>query len=202
MDTGKSTPVRIIEAATMLFWRHGYHAVSTDAICRAAAINKGSLYHAFESKAKILETALEAIWRRNSAEIAAIYARPEPIDARLRDHLGWYARSQRALAEQFGMVVGQFDMALGVDLPDEIRTVMTEHRRDYLVRISDAIAEIFCLASSDRARAEWMAATLRAFIGGLMAQARAENSLVGLDILQDTGWTLLAALDAGAGKPR
>lgn len=57
-DSKPETRERIVQSALTLFCEQGYSAVSTQDICRAASVMKGSLYHFFPSK---LELALAAL---------------------------------------------------------------------------------------------------------------------------------------------
>lgn len=49
----RDTKTRILEAASILFWEKSFDAVGTDAICKAANVQKGSLYHFFGSKEEL-----------------------------------------------------------------------------------------------------------------------------------------------------
>jgi AcrR family transcriptional regulator len=50
----------IIEAARKCFLRKGFHATSTDDICREASITPGGLYHYFGSKEGLIAAVIEA----------------------------------------------------------------------------------------------------------------------------------------------
>ena len=56
-QTATDTRDRILEAAMGLFHARSFDGVGTDEICRAAEVNKGSLYHHFPSKAELAEAA-------------------------------------------------------------------------------------------------------------------------------------------------
>lgn len=84
----------IIATATNLFYDHGYEAVGTAEICAVAQINRGSLYHFYDSKRDIYksclsrytETVIEKINditnRRLSPKnkLRALFFLEEPID--------------------------------------------------------------------------------------------------------------------------
>ena len=54
---------RLLRAARELFATEGYAATSLDAVCAAAGVTKGSLYHHFAGKAELFE----AVFRREAA---------------------------------------------------------------------------------------------------------------------------------------
>ncbi len=45
-----ATKEKIVEAASRLIYRNGFHATSLDMVARAAGVNRGSLYYFFRSK--------------------------------------------------------------------------------------------------------------------------------------------------------
>jgi AcrR family transcriptional regulator len=61
----------LLKAARELFARHGYTATSLDAVCEAANVTKGALYHHFTNKQHLFR----AVYEREQARLAAIVAR-------------------------------------------------------------------------------------------------------------------------------
>lgn len=55
-----TTRSRIVEAADMLFYRHGYDHTSFADIADAVRISRGNFYHHFKTKDDILEAVIEA----------------------------------------------------------------------------------------------------------------------------------------------
>lgn len=66
----EQTPVQILEAATRVFGRHGYAAVSVDELTDEIGLTKGSVYHYFRSKADVLLSATVATLESFRDEIA------------------------------------------------------------------------------------------------------------------------------------
>jgi AcrR family transcriptional regulator len=64
-----STRDRLIDAATDLFFRHGYHAVGLDRILEAVGITKTAFYKHFESKDALILAALERRDRHDIDEL-------------------------------------------------------------------------------------------------------------------------------------
>lgn len=183
-----------------MFWQNGYHAVSTDMICRAAGVRKSSLYHAFPSKADVLAAALAGVWGGNWREISAIYAQGAPIARRFREHLDWFADCQRRLRETFGIVPGTFDMALGVAVPETVAAAMRSHQNEHAARIRCAIAELAGL-DEQGPRASWLADIVGDIVTGSTIKARLRNDLAPLEALPDTIFELLRATSAADRPP-
>jgi TetR/AcrR family transcriptional regulator, transcriptional repressor for nem operon len=185
---------RIVDAAIMLFWRDGYHAVSTEMICRAAGVLNGSLYHAFPSKADVLAACLEEVWTRDWNEIMACYSRATTPEAQLRAHLHWFAESQRLLKKQCGMVLGTFDIALGVSLPEVAAPIMRKRHDEHFARLKASIAGVMGTGANDEADATWLTEIATQLLGGTMIRARLSNDLAPLEKLPDTIFRLIRAV--------
>ena len=48
-----------LEQATLLFWKNGYEATSTEDLLEAMGLQRGSFYHAFGSKKKLFQAAID-----------------------------------------------------------------------------------------------------------------------------------------------
>jgi AcrR family transcriptional regulator len=91
---GLVTRDRLIEAARDLFGRHGYDGTSIDAILRAAGIQRGALYHHFDSKRAVFDAVLERVIADISAEVvAAGRAAPDPVASLRAGCSVWLHRS-------------------------------------------------------------------------------------------------------------
>lgn len=51
----------LVRAGRRLFTRHGYGAVGTEAIVRAAGVTRGAMYHQFAGKSELFEAVFEAV---------------------------------------------------------------------------------------------------------------------------------------------
>ena len=186
--------VRIVDAAVMLFWTRGYHPVSTDSICRTAGVKKGSLYFAFPAKADILMACLGNVGDREWAEMQAIYARQGGIETRFREHLEWYALSQRRLKEQAGIVLGSFDMALGVAIPDSVVPRLAAYRALHRSRLDRSIEELLGAGPGSAVTAGWLADVVAQLITGATIRARLGDDLGPLEKLPETVFSLTDAV--------
>ncbi|MFH1117392.1 MAG: TetR/AcrR family transcriptional regulator [Pseudomonadota bacterium] len=66
IEAGNKEPesrIRILEAATRLFGRRGYHASTIENITQAAGISRGALYWHFKSKSEVLAAVVERLQR-------------------------------------------------------------------------------------------------------------------------------------------
>jgi AcrR family transcriptional regulator len=83
---GRSEATRdaLIQAARGLFTEHGYEAVGTEEIVRAAGVSRGALYHHFGDKASLLDAVYERIEAESTERIARILLGSElhsPLEA-------------------------------------------------------------------------------------------------------------------------
>ncbi len=61
VERSAATRDALIVAGRSLFAAHGYHAVGTDAIARAAGVSRGALYYQFEDKAELFAAVFETV---------------------------------------------------------------------------------------------------------------------------------------------
>lgn len=67
-----SKPAQILEAATRLFLRHGFGAVSMEAVAKEAAVSKATLYAHFDSKNQLFALLVQQECAGMMADIAAM----------------------------------------------------------------------------------------------------------------------------------
>lgn len=191
MRKGKITRERIVEAARDLFWRDGYHAVSMEAICKAANARKGSLYHAFASKEDLLCAVIDSVWARNKAQLAEIYAADSSDEEKLRRHFQWFGSSQQELKERFGFIPGTFNMALGTSVPTKALDLMERNRLEHQDMLRDAIMRVGQGDDTSREGMEKLAWICVSIMNGVLINARLSNQLNGFVELPDALFTLL-----------
>ncbi|MGF1554264.1 MAG: TetR/AcrR family transcriptional regulator [Paracoccaceae bacterium] len=137
MDRERSAPrERLIETASTLFARHGYHAVGIARIVEEAGVSRVALYHHFRSKEELIlavlrrkdEVARNAIMR----EVEKRSSDPKERLIALFDFLArWFAQTEFTGC-MFLNATAEYH-----ELDDPIHRAASEHKRlmlDYLVR--------------------------------------------------------------------
>ena len=89
-DRSAATSEALVAAARPLFAEHGYAAVATDQIARAAGVTRGALYHQFAGKEQLFAAVFEQVEAEIADRLAArLTAGGDPI-AVLHDGIdGW-----------------------------------------------------------------------------------------------------------------
>ncbi len=106
----------ILEAATAVFARRGYHQARTKQIADEAGLSEGLIYHYFGSKRDLL---LAIIDRIVTESIPQVYDQPESADlsslamAFLRDRLGMLERNQQLLKAVVPELINDEDLRTG-----------------------------------------------------------------------------------------
>ena len=82
-QAGRSAATRaaLVAAARPLFTEHGYAAVSTDQIARAAGVTRGALYHQFDGKEELFAAVFEQVESELVARLGAGIGDADPTDA-------------------------------------------------------------------------------------------------------------------------
>jgi AcrR family transcriptional regulator len=171
-----STRDRFIHSATDLFWRHGYSAVSVDAICEAAGRPKGSFYHAFSSKEEVLVETIKYLWADNRKEILSSYDDEREFEEKFKRHLEWFGMNQRRLRAKMGFVPGSFNMSLEIGTPTSALKEVKRCRNDHAEIMLKSVSHFIGLSTEDDA-SKLLTVTVDRFVSGAMIDARAENSL-------------------------
>src|SRR3954454_16447215 len=77
-------PDEIAQAALKLFCAKGYNSTTIDEIAAAAGITKGAVYHHFDSKEALLESAMTTFFDRGLRQLTAGCRRLPVSDAATR----------------------------------------------------------------------------------------------------------------------
>lgn len=72
------TRTQLLEAASRLFHRNGYHATTLEAIAEEAGYTKGAVYSAFDSKADLFLALADDVIERRLEDVASLF-RAHPI---------------------------------------------------------------------------------------------------------------------------
>ncbi|MBZ6393456.1 MULTISPECIES: TetR/AcrR family transcriptional regulator [Pantoea] len=141
----------IIQAAERLFYASGFHATSTDQICRAAGVSTRTLYHHFSSREALTAAVMDAREQRFMADLW-MPQQPEAI-ARLFQVLGEWTQANGAKGCFFLKAWGEYaerDAALAAQalafratLRRYISDCVTAARGEEQPLLSDAIWMLF-----------------------------------------------------------
>jgi AcrR family transcriptional regulator len=82
-ERSSNTIEDLLRAARALFARNGYSATSLDAVCEAANVTKGALYHHFTNKQHLFRAVYEGEQARLATTVAKAYlsSRPDSWEA-------------------------------------------------------------------------------------------------------------------------
>ena len=171
---------RLLKAANELTWKHGYNAVTVDAICDAAGVKKGSFYHYFESKAELTKAALEAWWQQNSRPIIeSSFAEGVPPLERLQRYFDGIYHRQLEIKREGGSLLGCAFFRLAIegegvepDVREAAQRALARKRKHFVQAIEDAKRE--GLIKVDDVEAATQA--VYSLFEGALARARIQDS--------------------------
>ncbi|WP_322405319.1 TetR/AcrR family transcriptional regulator [Massilia luteola] len=135
----------ILKAASEMFLRDGFDAVSMEAIAGAVPLSKTTLYARFPSKQVLLEAVIKDQIQQWSADTSnKIPPLPEDIGIRLRVHM-------RAMAVAMRSPAVQGFMKLGFVLADRLPTLARlMHEQGHMYNVASIRAEIEAAAARDK----------------------------------------------------
>ena len=187
---------RLLGAANDLIWEQSYGAVTVDAICRRAKVQKGSFYHFFNGKSELAVASLEADWQARRPKLEEIFAHELPPLERLLGFFQHVYEIQVRLKKERGYVLGcpLFNLGSEVCTRDpKIRKKVLELIKGYIhffeSAIRDAQHEGIVAGDSAALKARW----LFSYFEGALAQARIENDPASLRGVGTAALQLLGA---------
>ena len=187
---------RLLEAAKGLIWEQSYGAVTVDAICRRAKVQKGSFYHFFDGKSDLAVASLEADWQARRPVLEEIFSRNLPPVDRLLKFFDHVYHCQLQLQRECGYVLGcpLFNLGSEVCTRDEkirkkVLALVNGYIRYFESAIRDAQEEGSVSGDNAGLKARW----LFSYFEGALTQARIENDA---STLRSVGTVALHLLDA------
>lgn len=94
-----------VEAAARVFWEHGYHATSVDALCDATGVFRGSLYRTFGDKHGLLVAAFDRYAEGAIARLKERLNADLPPREALREALLHYTKVSSDLSARHGCFI-------------------------------------------------------------------------------------------------
>jgi TetR/AcrR family transcriptional repressor of nem operon len=180
MGRPSDSRAHLIDAAIELVWLHSYGAVTVEALCEAADVNKGSFYHFFPSKDALVVAALEAHWQSRRPVLDELFSPARPPLGRLTVYFEHVHRRQRELKAKHGRVMGCLHASIGSECTlqsPSIRTKVQEILATYLRYYESALREAKALGQVRIKDPKEAARALFALMEGVLAQARIQDDV-------------------------
>lgn len=114
---------RILQAAILVFARHGYHGARVSDIAREAGIAYGLVYHYFRNKEEILASAFEERWSAFLAVVETIAAGTGPSRGKLEAVAAIILNAFRVRPEWVKVLVLEIQRSSRFSDPERIRAV-------------------------------------------------------------------------------
>jgi TetR/AcrR family transcriptional regulator, fatty acid metabolism regulator protein len=114
---------RILEAAILVFARHGYHGARVSDIAREAGIAYGLVYHYFRNKEEILASVFEERWSGFLAVVEVIAAGPRTSTEKLEAIAAIILNAFRVKPDWVKVLVLEIQRSSRFSDPERIRAV-------------------------------------------------------------------------------
>ena len=188
MGRPSDAKARLMKAVRELIWTGSYGSTTIDQICERAGVKKGSFYYFFDSKCDLAVAALDEDFQKRRVELDAIFSPTVPPLDRIRNYCEFGYRLQAELKKECGVVLGCPLCTLGSEVStqdEKLRLKIQEilqYKSKYIetaIRDADAAGLIKAPDAAAKTR------MVRAYIEGLLSQARIQNDLAPLrDVVQ------------------
>ena len=174
---------RLMKAVRELIWTGSYGSTTIDQICERAGVKKGSFYYFFDSKCDLAVAALDEDFQKRRVELDAIFSPTVPPLDRIRNYCEFGYRLQAELKKECGVVLGCPLCTLGAEVStqdEKLRLKIQEilhYKSKYIetaIRDADAAGLIKAPDAAAKTR------MVRAYVEGLLTQARIQNDLAPL----------------------
>ena len=183
MGRPSDAKARLMKAVGELIWTGSYGSTTIDQICERAGVKKGSFYYFFDSKCDLAVAALDEDFQKRRVELDAIFSPTVPPLDRIRNYCEFGYRLQAELKKECGVVLGCPLCTLGSEVStqdEKLRLKIQEilqYKSKYIetaIRDADAAGLIKAPDAAAKTR------MVRAYVEGLLSQARIQNDLAPL----------------------
>ncbi len=172
---------RMLDAATTLLHRHGFHGTSLNAILDESGAPRGSLYHHFPGGKEQL--VLEAT-RRGIEQVTATLEQMMASGAGPAAAVGAYVRASADELRDSGYVLGCPVAPLVLDLTGEA-SALAEICRQALITWQRILGDGLTAADVPAPRAATLATTIAAAVEGALMMARSARDTAPLEAVAD-----------------
>ncbi|HTD85168.1 MAG TPA: TetR/AcrR family transcriptional regulator [Candidatus Binatia bacterium] len=169
-----------MDAIEELIWRGSYGGTTIDQICEKAGVKKGSFYYFFDSKAELAVAALDAAFKAKRPIFDEMFSPSAPPLQRFKSYSEWVLKHQGELKCKCGTVLGCPLFTLGSEICNQepklcakVQEMMDTHDRYIETAVRDAYAAGFFQTDDLPSKIRM----LRAYIEGLLTQARIRNDM-------------------------
>lgn len=176
-DHKEKTRARIVEAARVLFNRHGFENVTINMVMEAAELTRGGFYNHFDSKEQLFAAAVSSFLMGRGAKWRADQGIDPtgPTQEAAMQMLGGYLSR-----EHLGDVDGQCPM---IALPSDVGRANPEVRAAYQVLLESMVALFEGSLSGGKRERRQTALTLAALcVGGMVLARTMPDSKVAEDV--------------------
>jgi AcrR family transcriptional regulator len=171
---------QVLDAALLIFARHGYRKAALEDVARAADISRPGLYLHFPSKQALFRAAVtDALERDVAAAERALIDTARPLRERLIDAFDrWTGRYVGPLAQDVAVLIE--------DNPDLLGPLVAAYPKRFAALVADALAAAFPAERDGMARD--VARTLLSMAYGIKHEASTREDFlarmtVGIDLL-------------------
>lgn len=181
----------VVTAAMEVFWRKGYEAATTEDLCAATGLGRGSLYNAYGGKHQLYQRALDRYGATAAVHQLALLDEPGTATDRLRGFLLSVVDIDMADPDRRGCLA----LNAAIEPAGRDATVSEQVRRQF-VRVEQALCHLIAVGqSTGEFRADQpplrVARTMQSTYYGLRALARVTDDR---DALVDVVEGAIAAL--------
>ncbi|MFC8923108.1 TetR/AcrR family transcriptional regulator [Cellulosimicrobium sp. NPDC057127] len=193
----RDTRDRLVSITRDLVHGSTYADVSVEDVCRAAGVNKGSLYHFFPSKHALGLAVLEHNWAMMRSLLDEAFDADAPPLERLDHFLSAYVAMMRSMRERLGVVpgcpIGNLAAELSAHDP-AMRARVAEVLAAWTDRVASVVRDAQARGEVDVGLDPTTAARgVVACVQGFGVLAKAEDDLTALDPLRPLVRQLLPA---------
>ena len=173
------TRTRIVEAARVLFNRHGYDNVTIDMVMKAASLTRGGFYHHFRNKQDLFAAAVSSFLMGRGARWRA-EAGIDAADPALEDAAGMLRTYLSP--DHLGDIEGQCPL---IALPSDVGRAAPAVREAYR-RLLDAMVGLYerALPGDAAGRRETALALAALSVGGMVLARTIPDAALALEVRQ------------------
>ena len=134
----------VLDKATRVFRKRGYHAASISELSKATGLTEGSLYKAFAGKEALFIAVFDRYCARRQNELSTALAKETHAAAKLRAALTYYVQSSTGAEGQLGcLIVGSISALdlLEVKVASKVREALQRNESTLVSLIKQGVVD-------------------------------------------------------------